>query len=297
LVDKLTFQKIETLHEEVKHEQASFMSKEWRERLDWVAGGTTVAIWAAAGAMVGGAIATDEVATFGWEYTMRYALFHSAGDLAVTGGGIIGAFGGTGVGGLVASVLNPGAGASQGSAVVQQMDNLTMGVAPLAMMPRPPEYLPAEKSVALWPVNEELMRIDMADPNISEEGGYLENRSSVYLKKAVDRYGRIGGKEINGTFMYVVDTAGEIRIGTRAGQRMPHPTLIGGKEPLATAAGIVELRAGRIYRINNESGHFRPGPQSLDVARDAFEQFRGRGVFAPGFGELPNSGYQKYQPR
>lgn len=82
---------------------------------------------------------------------------------------------------------------------------------------------------------------------------------------------------MNGKFMYVVDLNGNIIIGTRAGGHMPHPTLIGGQDPMVKAAGIVDIRAGRIYFIDNASGHFRPSKSSLNSAKEAFESLRPKG--------------------
>jgi hypothetical protein len=75
---------------------------------------------------------------------------------------------------------------------------------------------------------------------------------------------------MSGQFMYVVDDGGNVIIGTRGGQRMPHPTLVGGPNPSAQATGIVDIRGGRIYSINNASGHFKPGAGSLEAAERAF---------------------------
>lgn len=36
---------------------------------------------------------------------------------------------------------------------------------------------------------------------------------------------------MNGQYIYVVDMDGNIIIGTRGGQRMPNPTLVGGSNP------------------------------------------------------------------
>jgi hypothetical protein len=80
----------------------------------------------------------------------------------------------------------------------------------------------------------------------------------------------IGNSKMNGKYMYVVDQKGNIIIGTRAGGHMPHPTLVGGANPQVKAAGIVEIRGGKIYKIDNASGHFKPGIEALDAARDAF---------------------------
>ena len=70
--------------------------------------------------------------------------------------------------------------------------------------------------------------------------------------------------------MYAIDESGDIIIGTRGGQRMPHPTLIGGENPQVLGAGIVDIRGGRIYSVDNASGHFKPGPASLEAAQKAF---------------------------
>ncbi len=42
--------------------------------------------------------------------------------------------------------------------------------------------------------------------------------------------------------MYVADNSGNVIIGTRAGQRMPHPTLVGGNKPEVQAVEIVDIR-------------------------------------------------------
>lgn len=70
----------------------------------------------------------------------------------------------------------------------------------------------------------------------------------------------------------VVDTSGNIIIGSRAGQRMPHPTLIGGSDPQVQAAGMVDIRGGKIYSIDNTSGHFKPASESLNNAESAFSK-------------------------
>ena len=61
-----------------------------------------------------------------------------------------------------------------------------------------------------------------------------------------------------------------MHIGTRAGSHMPHPTLIGGPEPVVLGAGEIDIRAGQIYSINNLSGHFQPSPNSLGAMYEAF---------------------------
>ena len=87
-----------------------------------------------------------------------------------------------------------------------------------------------------------------------------------------------------------LDDAGNIIIGTRAGQRMPHPTLIGGVNPRVRGAGIIDIRGGRIYSVNNASGHFRPGAGSLDAARESFGKLP-PSAFHPNF-----EGYVPFNP-
>lgn len=115
-----------------------------------------------------------------------------------------------------------------------------------------------------------------------KDGVYIKNPTTKPIRELIDTNGKIGGKNMNGKFMYVVDLNGNIIIGTRAGGHMPHPTLIGGQDPMVKAAGIVDIRAGRIYYIDNASGHFRPSKSSLNSAKEAFESLDPKG-FHPSF--------------
>jgi hypothetical protein len=88
------------------------------------------------------------------------------------------------------------------------------------------------------------------------------------------------GSVLNGQYMYVVDEVDNIIIGTRAkgfdfsvpDGKAPHPTLIGGIDPSVKTAGIIEFRAGKIYKVDNVSGHFKPSAQSLQNAQPLFNQ-------------------------
>ena len=111
-------------------------------------------------------------------------------------------------------------------------------------------------------------------------GRYIKNPTAKSLNSLLTDSGKIGGKQMSGRYMYVIDDAGNITIGTRAGQRMPHPTLIGGANPQVRGAGIVDIRGGRIFSVDNASGHFKPGAGSLDAAREAF-------------GKLPDSAFHR----
>ena len=82
----------------------------------------------------------------------------------------------------------------------------------------------------------------------------------------------IGGIEAGGKLTYVLDENGNIIFGKRSNpndgnKRSPHPTLIGGKNPEVQCAGIIEFRDGKIYSVNNNSGHFKPNKKSLDKVK------------------------------
>jgi len=115
---------------------------------------------------------------------------------------------------------------------------------------------------------------------VLSHGVYKLNPTAQVLTDLLTESGKIGGKNMNGRFMFVVNEARQIIIGSRGGQRMPHPTLLGGEDPKVLTAGIVEIRAGRVYSVDNASGHYKPGAESLDVARAAF-------------GALPESAFAK----
>lgn len=107
---------------------------------------------------------------------------------------------------------------------------------------------------------------------VLRNGSYIKNPAAQRLSDLVTDSGRIGSKNMNGQYMYVVDQEGSIIIGTRSGQRMPHPTLVGGENPQVLGAGIVDIRGGKVYSVDNASGHFKPGAGSLEAARDAFSK-------------------------
>ena len=123
---------------------------------------------------------------------------------------------------------------------------------------------------------------------VLRNGEYVKNPTAHSINDYISEGSNyLGSKNMNGQYMYVVDMDGNIIIGTRGGQRMPHPTLVGGSNPQVQAAGIVEIRSGKIYSINNASGHFKPGVESLEVAEDAFSNLP-QNIFSKDFqGYLP----------
>ncbi len=112
-------------------------------------------------------------------------------------------------------------------------------------------------------------------------GKYLKNPTAKNVKSMVKNPSgtlKLDGSSgvVNGKFMYVVDESGELVVGTRAtgippfNGRAPHPTLIGGSNPTVKAAGIVEFRGGKIFKVDNASGHFKPLNSSLESAETIF---------------------------
>lgn len=118
-----------------------------------------------------------------------------------------------------------------------------------------------------------------------EDRGYIKNSTAKPLSSLI-KNDKVGGGFDNGTFMYVVDDKGEVWVGKRQGKNMPHPTLIGGKAPQVQAAGMVRIEGGKIVKIDNHSGHFRPPRGSLSSAlksylklpKDAFKNFKAESV-------------------
>ncbi|QUB97547.1 hypothetical protein [Leptotrichia sp. oral taxon 221] len=113
----------------------------------------------------------------------------------------------------------------------------------------------------------------------SFENGYVKNPTAQNITNYINNTNYLGtcGKKgaLNGQYMYVVDINDNIIIGNRAtGQiingGLPHPTLIGGIDPKVQGAGIINIRGGKIIKIDNASGHFRPDPSSLKKVEKLF---------------------------
>lgn len=119
-------------------------------------------------------------------------------------------------------------------------------------------------------------------------GEYIKNPTAHNINDYISEGSNyLGNKNMNGQYMYVIDADGNIIIGTRGGQRMPHATLIGGYNPQVQAAGILEIRGGKIYSINNASGHFKPSNECLSIVEEIFSKLPQK-IFSKDFlGYLP----------
>ena len=108
---------------------------------------------------------------------------------------------------------------------------------------------------------------------VLKNGSYVKNPTAKNITEYISETSNyLGSKQMNGQYMYVIDMDNNIIIGTRSGQRMPHPTLVGGYNPCVQAAGIVEIRGGKIYSVNIESGHFKPSNDCLSIVEELFEK-------------------------
>ncbi len=109
--------------------------------------------------------------------------------------------------------------------------------------------------------------------------GYSKNPTSQYLDSTING-NYIVDKHYNKQMPYVITTDGRVIIGSRNGNGRtpsktptPHPTLVGGTDPKVKMAGIVDIRGGKIYSYDNQSGHYRPNSKSMKWADEAFKKY------------------------
>ena len=119
-----------------------------------------------------------------------------------------------------------------------------------------------------------ILKKDKEDPNVYDpKTGYFKNPTATDLLEAIKNNSfYIGGIKAGGELTYVLDEDGNIIFGKRinpndGSKKAPHPTLIGGKNPEVQCAGIIEFRDGKIFSVDNNSGHFKPDKKSLDKVK------------------------------
>lgn len=109
-----------------------------------------------------------------------------------------------------------------------------------------------------------------------KDDGYSKNPTAININDAIiDGKIVVDGKVANGQFTYVVDLNGNLIIGRRNGSnkfQTPHPSLIGGKDPVVKMAGMVDIRNGKIHGWDDRSGHFKPNIKSMKYADEAFDK-------------------------
>ncbi|WP_318308876.1 fibronectin type III domain-containing protein [Flagellimonas crocea] len=146
----------------------------------------------------------------------------------------------------------------------------------------------------LFKVDEALKSIDEIE-GLIVNGNYLKNPTAKNISELIQnpsgamKLNQKAESILNGQYMFVVDEADNIIIGTRAkgispfNGKAPHPTLIGGVDPVVKTAGIIEFRAGKIYKVDNVSGHFKPSTQSLQNVQPLFNKKFSHNNFADDF--------------
>ena len=142
------------------------------------------------------------------------------------------------------------------------------------------EELISSSSSKLYSVIPEMYELDIKRRTFKLfENGYVKNPTAQNITNYINNtnYLGTGGKKgaLNGQYMYVVNINDNIIIGNRAtGQiingGLPHPTLIGEIDPKVQGAGIVNIREGKIIKIDNTSGLFRLDSSSLGKVEKLF---------------------------
>ena len=120
---------------------------------------------------------------------------------------------------------------------------------------------------------DQVMFSDDEAAGVLRNGSYIKNPTAKNINEYIKESSNyLGNKHMNGNYMYVIDMNDNIIIGNRAGQRMPHPTLVGGSNPQVQAAGMIDIRGGKIYSINNASGHYKPSNECLIFVKEKFSE-------------------------
>lgn len=100
--------------------------------------------------------------------------------------------------------------------------------------------------------------------------GYAKNPSAVNLADCIQNNTvYYEGKKANGKYTYVIDENGNLIFGKRNNPdpmqtRSPHPMLIGGKNPKVRCAGMLDIRNGKIFNADTDSGHYKPNEKSIE---------------------------------
>ncbi|HPZ23667.1 MAG TPA: hypothetical protein PLC25_02360 [Bacilli bacterium] len=105
--------------------------------------------------------------------------------------------------------------------------------------------------------------------------GYLKNPTATNIVDSVSNnkiYLKDSKQPADGIYIYVVDEKNNLIFGKRknplGGNKSPHPSLIGGKNPKVKVAGEITFHHGKIYEIDVNSGHYKPNVKSLKKAEN-----------------------------
>ena len=139
----------------------------------------------------------------------------------------------------------------------------------------------SQQYTALYHVDKTMLDLDKKDKDIyNPTNGYFHNPTSTKLENAIENNEiRVNGEVLDGIMTYVINKNGDFIFAKRynpnnPNKRSPHPTLIGGIDPVVKCAGMVEFIDGKIISINNRSGHFKPNIKSLKEAYKALQKIK-----------------------
>ncbi len=142
------------------------------------------------------------------------------------------------------------------------------------------------KIANFYHVTKDMLEKDKKDPDIyNPTSGYFKNPTSTNLSDAIkeDKV-YIKEKRMHGTVPYVLTCDDKILFGKRVNpnnptKRSPHPTLIGGRDPIVKCAGMITFSKGKIVSMDNQSGHFKPNIESMkyvdNVMKKLYQQHPG----------------------
>lgn len=130
----------------------------------------------------------------------------------------------------------------------------------------------SQSYASFYHVTKDMLERDKQDSNIyNPNTGYFKNPTTTNLEKSItDNRIYIGGKRAHGTMTYIMDEKGNVLFGIRKNpnnlnKRAPHPTLLGGKDPIVKCAGMITFSKGKIVSVNNSSGHYKPNIKSMEL--------------------------------
>ena len=125
----------------------------------------------------------------------------------------------------------------------------------------------------VYGIDNNMKRLDMSNKKVyNAETWYHRNPSAKNLKEAFsdDKFFESFCEEEEDKItrlLFVIAEDRNIIVGKRSG--LPHPALIGGKDPKVRCAGILELMGPKIYSVSNQSGHYKPDIKSLAEMENA----------------------------
>lgn len=138
---------------------------------------------------------------------------------------------------------------------------------------------PSQEYSEYYRVDKTMLKKDKLNPDVyDKEKGYFKNPTATKIENsAPNGKVKINGNIQDGRIEYVLDLDENIIIGIRANPinpsgPAPHPTLIGGLDPVVKCAGMIRFHEGKIIEVDISSGHYKPNESSKIVILKALKQ-------------------------